>query len=168
MTTPLERFRHEKDRYLETDPDSPLYGAPVSRLMYYVEAETYTVTATFERARGREVVMLGTSSGDEQPYFRVGRATFELSGQPCTLTLYQPTFETESTRFFVPFKDATSGAETYGAGRYLEATLLSNGHVLLDFNYAYHPYCAYSARYRCPLPPAENTLSVPVYAGEKL
>ncbi len=166
--TPLERTRRDKDRYLETDPDSPLYGAPFSGLAYYAEAELYTVTAEFRRAEGREVVLLGTSSGDEQPYFRMGRATFELEGRACTLTLYQPTFETDSARFFVPFKDATSGSETYGAGRYLEAALLSNGQILLDFNYAYHPFCAYSERYRCPLPPAENTLLVPVYAGEKL
>ena len=165
--TPLERFRRDKDYYLETDPDSPVFGATFPGLSYYPESESYAVTASFEPV-SRETVSLGTSSGDEQPYFCVGRATFELSGQPCSLTLYQPTFETESTRFFVPFKDATSGAETYGAGRYLEATLLSDGHILLDFNYAYHPFCAYSERYRCPLPPAENVLSIPIYAGEKL
>jgi len=168
VTTPLERFRREKDRYLGTDPDSPLEGGVFTGLTYYPESEGYTVTAAFGRVEGREVVMFGTSSGDEQPYFLVGRASFELGGQRCTLTLYQPTFETAGDRFFVPFKDATSGSETYGAGRYLEATLLSSGRVLLDFNYAYHPFCAYSERYRCPLPPVENTLLVPIYAGEKL
>ncbi len=166
--TVLERFRRDKDQYLETDPDSPLYGTPFFGLSYYAESESYTVTAAFRRAEDRKAVLLGTS-GDEQPYFLAGYADFELNAQPCTLTLYQPTFEPgDSTRFFVPFKDAMSGAETYGAGRYLEAPLLSGGQILLDFNRAYHPFCAYSERYRCPLPPAENILSVPIYAGEKL
>ncbi len=165
--TPLGRFRYDKDQYLGTDPDSPLYGAAFAGLSYYPESKAYAVTASFEPV-SRETVLLGTSSGDEQPYFRVGRVTFELNAQPCALTLYQPTFETENTRFFYPFKDATSGAETYGAGRYLGATLLSDGHMRLDFNSVYHPFCAYAERYRCPLPPAENTLSVPICAGEKL
>ena len=168
MTTPLGRFRRDKDHYLGADPDSPLYGAAFSGLSYYPESAQYVVEAAFARFAAREVVQLATSSGDEQPYDRVGRATFELAGQACALTLYRPTFATANDRFFIPFQDATSGAETYGAGRYLEATLSSAQRVLLDFNYAYHPFCAYSERYRCPLPPAENVLTVPIYAGEKL
>ena len=168
MTTPLGRFRQDKDAYLKTDPDSPFYGAAFAGLSYYPESELYTVNAAFSSFPAREVLELATSSGDEQPYYRSGRATFELTGQVCTLALYQPTFETADDRFFIPFRDATSGAETYGAGRYLEAKLSSPEQVLLDFNYAYHPFCAYSERYRCPLPPTENALAVPIYAGEKL
>ena len=164
----LARFRAEKDAYFRESPDSPFEEKAFSGLHYYPESEAYVVTPVPVRFEGREVVLLGTSSGDEQPYVRAARVTFELDAQPCALTLYQPTFETDSGRFFVPFKDATSGRETYGAGRYLEASLLSDGRVRLDFNYAYHPFCAYSEHYRCPLPPAENWLSVPVYAGEKL
>jgi uncharacterized protein (DUF1684 family) len=169
----LARFRAEKDAYFRESPDSPVQdtgfqGAAFSGLHYYPESAAYIVTPLPERFGGREVVLLETSTGDEQTYFRAARATFELGGQPCALMLYQPTFETGGERFFVPFRDATSGQETYGVGRYLEADLLSDGRVLLDFNYAYHPFCAYSPRYRCPLPPVENRLSVPVYAGEKL
>lgn len=164
----LARFRAEKDAYFRESPDSPFEEKAFSGLRYYPESGAYVVTSLPEHFDNREVVLLETSTGDEQPYVRAARATFELDGQPCALTLYQPTFETDSARFFVPFRDATSGRETYGAGRYLEADLLGDGRVQLDFNYAYHPFCAYSARYRCPLPPAENWLSVPVYAGEKL
>ena len=99
-----------------------------------------------------------TSRGDAQPYDRAGRATFELDGRVCTLTFYQPAFETADDRFFIPFGDATSGAETYGAGRYLEAHLSAPEQILLDFNYAYHPFCVLSERYCCPLPPAEQRL----------
>ncbi len=74
--------------------------------------------------------------------------------------------------FFLPFKDATSGRETYGAGRYLDShrpglQQLEGGRFEIDFNYAYNPYCAYNENYRCPLPPAENWLKVPIHAGEK-
>ena len=67
----------------------------------------------------------------------------------------------------MPFVDATSGTETYGAGRYLELEALEDGTFLADFNLAYNPYCAYSEDYSCPIPPAENRISVPVRAGEK-
>lgn len=166
--TDLERFRAEKDAYFRDDPDSPVGGEAFAGLAYYPESDGYAVSAPFEPFAERVVVYLTTSVGDAQPYVRAGRASFELGGQACTLALFRPTFETENSRFFVPFTDATSGTETYGAGRYLEAPLLPGGRVLLDFNYAYHPFCAYTDRYRCPLPPAENRLPVPICAGEKL
>jgi uncharacterized protein (DUF1684 family) len=171
MTDALTRFRAQKDRFFRSDPNSPVDAATFSGLRYYPPSAAHVLRATLEPLE-REVVMLTTSTGDAQPYFRVGRAAFELSAQPLALTLYRPTYETaaetEVERFFIPFKDATSGTETCGAGRYLEAARLPDGHVLLDFNYAYSPFCAYSGRYRCPLPPAENRLSVPIHAGEKL
>jgi uncharacterized protein (DUF1684 family) len=70
--------------------------------------------------------------------------------------------------YFVPFADATSADETYGAGRYLELEQHADGMFLADFNLAYNPYCAYSEEYSCPIPPAENRLTVPIRAGEKL
>jgi uncharacterized protein (DUF1684 family) len=70
--------------------------------------------------------------------------------------------------FLLPFVDALAGKATYGAGRYLEPEPLPNGRLLVDFNYAYNPYCAYNALYSCPLTPFENRLKVPIRAGEKL
>jgi uncharacterized protein (DUF1684 family) len=146
MTDALGRFRAEKDLYFRENPGSPVEDAAFSGLSYYPASEAHVVTAALEPLKGR-VVVLETSTGDEQPYFRSGRATFE----------------TDDERVFVPFRDATSGTQTYGAGRYLEASPLSEGRVLLDFNYACSLFCAFSARYRCPL---TNRLSMPVRAGE--
>ena len=73
----------------------------------------------------------------------------------------------EQEDLFLPFRDATSGNETYGAGRYLEPEELSTGEIVVDFNLAYNPFCAYSENYSCPLPPFENHLKVPIRAGEK-
>jgi uncharacterized protein (DUF1684 family) len=79
------------------------------------------------------------------------------------LTLYRGT----DGDLFLPLRDATSGDETYGAGRYLEPLMLDDGRVLVDFNYLYNPYCAYNDAWSCPLPPRENWLTVPIRAGEK-
>ncbi len=68
---------------------------------------------------------------------------------------------------FVPFKDATNGAETYGAGRYLDIPAADDGTYDLDFNLSYAPFCAYSPSYSCPLPPRENWLTVRIEAGER-
>jgi len=73
----------------------------------------------------------------------------------------------QGDELFIPFRDATSGKDTYGAGRYVEAEPLGKGRYLLDFNRAYNPYCAYNDDWRCPLPPAENWLTVAIRAGEK-
>jgi uncharacterized protein (DUF1684 family) len=67
----------------------------------------------------------------------------------------------------VPFRDATTGKETYGAGRYLDVLRIKGEDYVLDFNTAYNPLCAYSPRYNCPYPPAQNRLKIPVEAGEK-
>lgn len=165
-------WRAAKDDYLRNHRSSPLYGDPeFEGLTYYEESSAYRVSAELIRAQSPEPVMLATSSGDERLYLTYGVARFELAGQPQTLTLYATPDEPDGPRLFVPFRDATSGPETYGAGRYLDFTLETpgaHGQVTLDFNYAYHPFCAYVEGYSCPFPPAENWLTQPVRAGERL
>lgn len=87
-----------------------------------------------------------------------------MDGQGVGLTVYR---DPEGGGLFLPFQDATSGHETYPAGRYLELPVLEDGRIRLDFNYAYHPFCAYNANYSCPMPPIENKLDVPIRAGER-
>ena len=71
-------------------------------------------------------------------------------------------------RFFLPFRDKTSGNETYELGRYLDPQMSPDGHLMIDFNYAYNPYCAYGEGWSCPFPPRENWIEVPIEAGEKM
>jgi uncharacterized protein (DUF1684 family) len=86
---------------------------------------------------------------------------------PATLTAY--TFENDqSGSVFVPFLDATSGTESYGAGRYLDIDPEEDGTYTIDFNVAYHPSCVYDVKFSCPLTPAENRLPVRIEAGERL
>lgn len=106
--------------------------------------------------------MIQTSTGDQQTYTRYGRFSFEADGQKAELTIFANQYG-----YFLPFVDALSGQETYGAGRYLEPEELEDGRFLVDFNMAYNPYCAYNENWSCPLTPAENRLKVPIRAGEK-
>src|SRR3954454_128722 len=100
---------------------------------------------------------------------RIGVARFMLGDTPCELELYW--LAGYGGGLFMPFADATSGAETYGAGRYLLATAKGtdlgtrDGRLVLDFNLAYNPSCSYDPRWTCPLAPAPNRLAIPVRLG---
>ena len=98
------------------------------------------------------------------PFVRWGKISFKVEDQPTQLTVYK---DADSDEFFLPFADATSGSETYGAGRYLEVEELPDGRLLVEFNYAYNPYCAYNESWSCPLTPLENRIQVSIRAGEK-
>jgi uncharacterized protein (DUF1684 family) len=108
-------------------------------------------------------VQVATSDGREKTYTRVGHVEFAVGGVGCRLTV----FDTGHPGLFIPFRDATSGDETYGAGRYLDVTVEGSQRVVVDFNRAYNPYCVYGDGYSCPIPPAENRLQVPIRAGER-
>jgi uncharacterized protein (DUF1684 family) len=162
----LKSFRAEKDRVFARDPNSPLtteQRQAFRGLDYFDENPGLVVHATVDRKVEPGEVRMGTSAGDEQVYERYGVVRFTVDGQPAEVTLYA---SEDSDELFIPFRDATSGKETYGAGRYLE--LHAHGdHITIDFNYAYNPNCAYDPSWSCPLPPPENWLKVPIRAGEK-
>jgi uncharacterized protein (DUF1684 family) len=109
-----------------------------------------------------------TSDNRLRPARRAGVFTFELAGDPRRLTAYELEGAHSDGRYFLPFLDATSGSETYGAGRYLDLEPDEDGTYAIDFNLAYHPSCVYAPQFSCPLTPAENRLPVPVKAGERL
>lgn len=110
--------------------------------------------------------MLGTSKGARQLFNRVGSFELVIEGQQIRLSAYQSA-ERDEPSLFLPFRDSTSGKESYGASRYLDLEVEHNDEYAVDFNYAYNPYCAYSDDYVCPLPPQENWLGVAVRAGER-
>src|SRR6188768_1101399 len=99
---------------------------------------------------------------------------FTINDTAVTLNIYQSqdlmTMQQYKDHLFIPFTDATSGEETYESGRYIDLEIkdIANDKVLIDFNKAYNPYCAYvSGKYNCPIPPSENRLTVTIRAGEK-
>ncbi len=167
MTTP-EAFRRRKDRFFKTDPRSPLTARQreaFDGLLYYPLDPGLRYELPLEEFPEKREVWLQTSTGDQVCYQRWGRIRFAVGGQPVALVIYAVP---GTGNFFLPFRDATSGVETYAGGRYLEIDSLPDGRVIVDFNLAYNPYCAYNPHWSCPIPPDENRLPVPIRAGERL
>lgn len=147
--------------------------ADLSYVQFYAPDSTYRVVATVERIPNAEPFEMPTYNGKTRAHVAYALLTFTLNSQPQTLTLYRNLNVIKMPEYrdylFLPFKDATSGTETYGGGRYMDLRVgdIRNGQVTLDFNKAYNPYCAFKEGYPCPIPPKTNTLSIPVQAGEK-
>jgi uncharacterized protein len=183
MTTPnhdgsayvreLEEFRREKDAFFAHSPQSPIphelrHGA-FSGLSYYPPDQAFRVTATLTPFAQRATVTLATSTGEPRQQVRYGELRFVIGTTELRLAAFTEPRERVIRELFIPFRDATSGHETYGAGRYLEVEVEPNDEtVTLDFNLAYNPYCAYNEAYTCPIPPAENTLPIAIAAGERI
>jgi uncharacterized protein len=164
----LSEFRKAKDEYYRTGPGSPLTPAQKKEfkgLAYYPENPALRFELPLEKYPDPKRVTMQTSTGSTQDYVQIGQLHFQVNGEHATLQVYESVDQAGS--FFVPFVDATAPAETYGAGRYLEPEESHAGELVLDFNYAYNPYCAYNDKWSCPFPPPENRLKVRLEAGEK-
>ena len=138
----------------------------------YFDFDThYQIRGRFQKKKGRKFKM-PTSTERLPVYRRYGYVHFQIDTAAYRLTVYQNVDLSKKEGFedylFIPFRDQTSGISTYGGGRYLDALIPRNEEFWIDFNQAYNPYCAYSHHYSCPIPPRENTLNVPVLAGEKI
>ena len=156
-----QQFRREKDPIPADKRDVLL------PLRYYPPDPSYTVAAALRLGQERPVVLMPTSTGTIRKYERVGVLEFTFEGQPLSLGAFIEAGTKEIGGLFVPFVDATSGKETYPAGRYLDIPPTTTGLYEIDFNKAYNPYCAYNATYECPYPPPSNRLKVEIRAGEK-
>ncbi len=164
--TDISAFRERKDEYFLRAPDSPIPSAhrpAFNGLDYYDEDPALAMRLELRPADGGAVTVQ-TSDGQERVYTRDATISFSVAGEPVSLTLYGTD---HNDGYFLPFRDATSGDETYGAGRYIDVSPAADGMVTVDFNLAYNPYCAYNGGYSCPLPPVENWLVVPIRAGER-
>ncbi len=162
----LSKFRVQKDEYLRSAPDSPIPVADrtlFQGLDYYDEQDSLSFELEIEPADHAEI-LVRTSDGQERVYTRDAIVSFTVEGENVSVALYGTD---HSHGYFLPFRDSTSGNETYGAGRYLDVAPPERGKVKIDFNLAYNPYCAYNDAYSCPLPPTENWLQVPIRAGER-
>lgn len=142
-------------------------------VQFYAPDSTYRVTATVELTPKAEPFEMPTYNGKTRTHVSYAILSFALRGKKQQLTLYRNLNAIRLPEYrdylFLPFKDVTSAKETYGGGRYMDLRKgdIHDGHVILDFNKAYNPYCAYQEGYPCPIPPKHNLLSVAVEAGEK-
>lgn len=140
-------------------------------LHFYDYNEDFVVTAVLERLENEKAFQMPTSSGRTQNYIRYGILKFSINDRNFQLEVYQNLSLIKREGFqkhlFLPFIDLTSGNETYGAGRYLDVEIPEGNTIVLNFNKAYHPYCAYTTGYSCPITPDVNFLNVIVNAGVK-
>ncbi len=167
MPSPLQEFRAMKDEFFRRDPHSPLMDdqkKEFTGLNYFPENPALDLRLKLEPIKEQDKIEMQTSTGDVQEYIRWGKIKFEVGGEPAELTVY---LSPGGHGYFLPFVDATSGQETYGAGRYLDLEPHADGTVDVNFNLAYNPYCAYNEHWSCPLTPFENRLKVRIEAGEK-
>jgi len=166
----LKSFREKKDRFFREDFRSPLKEADRKKfkgLAYYPIDLRYAMTGSIEtypvEPKPAYATLL-TNKAIGKKYVKYGRFKFKLDGKEYALQIYR---SLAGDDLFVPFKDKTSGTETYEKGRYLYIEPMPGGEVLIDFNRAYNPFCQYNEKYTCPFAPQENWLDIAVRAGEK-
>jgi len=165
----IEAERFEKNQQFKISEESPLTNEQkehFTSLSYFPVAEKYKVKGEFYKNSKEQIVKMAITDGSQRAYSVFGNVHLHLEGKELNLTVYRPVKE-DTEYLFIPFYDLTSADLTYGGGRYVEPELIDPGTLIIDFNQAYNPYCAYNHTYRCPIPPQENNLQVSVLAGEK-
>ena len=165
----LAEFRAARDLAFREfdDPVPPDKRDRLLPLPYYPPDVRYSVPAVLQLAGQRPVVEMPTSTGTIRRMGHVGLLEFTLDGQRMSLGAFVPEGTQRIQELFVPFADATTGKETYSAGRYLDLHPTATGIYTIDFNRAYNPNCAYNEGYECPYPPPANRLKTAIRAGEK-
>jgi uncharacterized protein (DUF1684 family) len=170
----IQKERAQKDIEMLTDEKSPIPAeekATFKKLYYFEPDPVYRIEASFNRFDQATRFLMKTTTDRLPEYSLYGVVNFNLNGKDYSLNVYQnielvkkPGYE---KHLFLPFNDETNSNETYGGGRFLDLTETGESKLVIDFNLAYNPYCAYNQKYSCPIPPAENNLEVKIKAGEK-
>jgi len=165
-------WRKERDEFFKSHQRSPL--TPKEKkvfkgLKYYAFEPNYAFSGEIKRTilhinNPDYYATFLTNKGTNKRYIRYGKFVFQLNGKEYVLGIYKSIL---SDILFIPFKDRTNGKETYEGGRYIDAEILPGYKMVLDFNMAYHPSCAYNEKFICVLPPRENMMEIEIRAGEK-
>lgn len=166
------RFIAEQDEHYTNKKTSPLSKKARKEFKghrFYDIDLAFVVKAKFVRTNSTDTITMKTSADTEKHYVKYAQLHFDLQRRHCHLTVYQSLALREMDEYknylFIPFKDLTSGKETYGGGRYMDVLIPEGDEIMLNFNTAYNPYCAFEDGYFCPIPPKENFLNVEVRAG---
>ena len=160
-------------RKVYVDSHEVVKGNDKQFMHFFAINPAYRVMSKFTPSKNAKWFAMKTSGTQTQTYRKYGVLTFKIHDTTLTLNVYQSQSLMTSTEYsdylFIPFTDNTSGNESYGGGRYLDYRMgeIHKNQLLLDFNKAYNPYCAYTTGYNCPIPPAENDLKIAIAAGEK-
>jgi uncharacterized protein len=169
----VERFREIRDKSFRDPVLTPLLRQDFLNfkgLEYFDVDAKFELKAKFEKTTDDQLFVMPTTGGTTRKYFKYGILTFELESQKSSLNVYRSEASAiKNGLLFVPFRDLTNGAETYGAGRYLDIEPPAGAEAKLDFNFAYNMSCAYGREeFSCTIPPKENFLQIEIKAGEKI
>jgi hypothetical protein len=175
-TDEIKLFQYELNTEYADVSKSPLTKEDLKTfkaLDFFEINEKYKVKAEFELTPNTPIFELKTTTDRLPLYRKYGIATFILEGKKHTLNIYQSQDLMNSLEYenylFLPFNDATNGKSSYGGGRFIDLEIPKAGSntIIIDFNKAYNPYCAYNHKYSCPIPPKENLLNISIEAGVK-
>ncbi len=170
----IKLFQYELNTQYANSEESPLTAKDLQTfkaLDFFEIDANYRIEAEFELTPGTPIFEMPTTTDRLPLYRKYGIAHFKINGNSFNLSIYQNqklmiSLEYEN-HLFLPFTDATNGGSSYGGGRYIDLEVPSenSSKIVIDFNKAYNPYCAYNSKYSCPIPPAENNLSILIPAG---
>lgn len=170
----IQSFQNEMNTEFADSAKSPLSTTDrlkFSKLDFYNTDTNYKITAKFIRTPYELPFAMKTTTTRAPMYVKYGEAIFKLKGTDCKLNIYQNIDLTKKEGYedylFLPFNDLTNGDESYGGGRYIDLKTTDSETIIIDFNKAYNPYCAYNHKYSCPIPPSENNLNIEIKAGVK-
>lgn len=168
-------FQKELNEHYSDPEKSPLLEEDLAKfesLDFFKPDDKFFVKAKWVRTPDENPFEMPTSTGRKPLYVKYAELHFTLDGETCRLDVFQnvemagiPLYK---NNLFLPFTDLTSGVTTYGGGRYIDLQIPDSDEIYIDFNKAYHPYCAYNYNYSCPIPPEQNDLEVEIQAGVRL
>jgi len=174
MLGDINRFQQELVKEYADSATTPLNAEAKKEfkgIHFYPVNMDYVVKAAFKRTPKEKIFEMPTSGKITKQYVKYGEVNFTLMGTAYKLSVYQSIALASQRKYrnflFIPFRDATSGKDTYGGGRYIDLTIPQTDTIVINFNKAYHPYCAYTEGFNCPIPPGENYLPVKIEAGVK-
>lgn len=170
----VEKFQNELNAEYADAKTSPLLPEDLKTfhaLDFYPANEKFFVVAKFIRTENEQPFEMKTSTDRRPVYVKYGEAHFNIDGQDFQLNLYRNIELSKKEQYkdylFLPFSDLTCGNESYIGGRYIDMKIPKGDTIVIDFNTAYNPYCAYSYKYSCPKVPLENDLKIAIRAGVK-
>ena len=170
----VEKFQTELNAEYADAKTSPLLPEDFKKfhtLENYPANEKFFVVAKFIRTENEQPFEMKTSTDRRPVYVKYGEAHFNIDGQDFQLNLYRNIELSKKEQYkdylFLPFSDLTCGNESYIGGRYIDMKIPKGDTIVIDFNTAYNPYCAYSYKYSCPKVPLENDLKIAIRAGVK-
>ena len=170
----VEKFQKDLNTEYADVKNSPLIAedlAVFKTLDFYPINEKFFVTAKFVRTENEKPFEMKTSTTRKPMYVKYGEAHFEIDGKPFQLNIYQNIELSKKEEYkdylFLPFSDLTCGKESYIGGKYIDMKTPTTDTIVIDFNKAYNPLCAYNHKYSCPKVPLENDLKIEIKAGVK-